>query len=573
MEKGNRMIATCQKFSIKQGLLPLFFSFFLVSGDVWSQPYDMDGDWDEEELSLKQGGPDCPAPTVVKGNHCILEGDATITKTLHLKSGTTLDCRGHKLIASAPGVLDNPGTPANEYQTSVPEVALYALQVDDIDVRQCAFQGFDFDAVVADSKNPAHSWKGPRIRFLKNTFTANYMGVLAVKADDVVVRKNTFTGTGVAVVAIRSSDRIRVRYNTIIMTANLLGRSPIFPGNRTFVNIGVNPALDLRNGFGFPMNPGGTTILPLVVDGALSQFPLEDPPADGLFTDNTITFTGNGAFTCFDMSDASTDARFLENDCSTAGSGSALHGVFMSGAFGNAVTASGAGHCTQKQDRLCSNNFDCNIPGFDPAGGNDTCSGAVVGFLDSRPRGTLIEGNRITGNFLQRGISADEIYDPVIKGNAVTGAPTAIGIFLRSRAVESSTVEENRLLGNNFGIFLSNGGNPTPPPNAPPGTSPFGAVITHNEILSSLTRAIGATGGATPWVFPADLPANYWGRDCTDSGAFRNFDEPDNGGKTDSPTLAITDSSPFGESILEQDPHGFLDLIRPLPLTCAEQGN
>jgi parallel beta-helix repeat protein len=332
--------------------------------------------------------------------------------------------------------------------------------------------------------------------------------------------------------------------------------SPIFPGNRAFINIGVNPALDIRNGFGFPFNPGGTNLVNMVVDGGLSQFPIEDAPQDGRFTDNTISFPGNGGFTCFDMSDASGNTRFQRNECVTVDPGKIFYGVFMTGSFGNAVTASGVGHCSLKPDRICSNNSDCNLLGFDPAGGTDTCRGAVTSSLDSRPTGTLIEDNTIAGSF-QRGISADEIYDPFIRSNAVTGVSTSVGIFLRSRAIERSTVEENRFSGNNFGISLSNGGAPTG----------FGALITHNEVLGNLTRAISASA---TWAFPADLPENDWGLDCSVSGGFRNFNEPDNAGKTDSPNLLITDSNPFGESILIEGRNG-LELLRPLPLTCAEQ--
>ena len=39
---------------------------------------------------------------------------------------------------------------------------------------------------------------------------------------------------------------------------------------------------------------------------------------------------------------------------------------------------------------------------------------------------------------------------------------------------------------------------------------------------------------------------NHWGRTCNDSGGFRDANEPDASGRTDSPTLPITDSHPYG---------------------------
>jgi hypothetical protein len=66
----------------------------------------------------------CPAPTVPQGGQCVMNGDAVITDTIWLASGMKLNCQGHQLTPLAPGILDDPRTAANEFQPSIPELAM-----------------------------------------------------------------------------------------------------------------------------------------------------------------------------------------------------------------------------------------------------------------------------------------------------------------------------------------------------------------------------------------------------------------------------------------------------------------
>ena len=56
----------------------------------------------------------------------------------------------------------------------------------------------------------------------------------------------------------------------------------------------------------------------------------------------------------------------------------------------------------------------------------------------------------------------------------------------------------------------------------------------------------------------APVNDNDGSRDFADSDEFRDFDKPDSDVRTDSPSLLISDSDPFGESIL--------DLVNPIPV-------
>src|SRR5437867_2986566 len=97
--------------------------------------------------------PGCPAPSVSKGGQCVLEGDAVLTDTLHLPSSTKLNCKGHRLVPAAAGVLDDPRTIQNEFQPSQPELAIMVRQAFDTKIQNCRIEGFDFGILLAETKS------------------------------------------------------------------------------------------------------------------------------------------------------------------------------------------------------------------------------------------------------------------------------------------------------------------------------------------------------------------------------------------------------------------------------------
>jgi len=96
--------------------------------------------------------PACPPPSVAQGGSCVLHGDATLSDTMWLTSGTRLNCQGHRLTPMTTGTLDNPRTATNEFQPSRPELALFVRHAYDVTIQNCFISGFDFGVVVAQSK-------------------------------------------------------------------------------------------------------------------------------------------------------------------------------------------------------------------------------------------------------------------------------------------------------------------------------------------------------------------------------------------------------------------------------------
>jgi hypothetical protein len=101
------------------------------------------------------------------------------------------------------------------------------------------------------------------------------------------------------------------------------------------------------------------------------------------------------------------------------------------------------------------------------------------------------------------------------------------------------------------------------------GATNYGSDISLNDLTGNF-RAIGANAA---YSFNTNLmvggKGNFY-RDCLDSDGFRNSNEPDQNGKTDSPIPFITDTAPLSESPVFQDEDGFVHLKDPLPLTCTE---
>jgi len=91
----------------------------------------------------------CPPPSVAQGPQCVLQQDATLTNTMWIPSGETLDCQGHRLTPAAAGVLDDPTTAANEFQPSQPDLAIFVHGASNVIIKNCAISGFDFGIIVA----------------------------------------------------------------------------------------------------------------------------------------------------------------------------------------------------------------------------------------------------------------------------------------------------------------------------------------------------------------------------------------------------------------------------------------
>src|SRR5262245_2181182 len=74
----------------------------------------------------------CPDGTREQGNSCVLDGDLTLTTSLELSAFTTLNCRGRRILPTAP---ESGTTPANV--ASAPAAAIIITAEAGVDIRNC----------------------------------------------------------------------------------------------------------------------------------------------------------------------------------------------------------------------------------------------------------------------------------------------------------------------------------------------------------------------------------------------------------------------------------------------------
>ena len=178
----------------------------------------------------------CPAPTVIRGSQCVLEGDVMLDATLDIDSFTHLNCQGHQILPSS--------TSGTGIVRSAPEVAIflngaYGSKIQNGIIGD-ATQPFDFGIVIAKSKIPPEQENDPEAaalhgnKVLNNEIRTRAAGVQVFYADNTQISGNRFESIGgrsYGIAVEYDSDGTLITDNTLIGSSGTSG-APMrgFPG-------------------------------------------------------------------------------------------------------------------------------------------------------------------------------------------------------------------------------------------------------------------------------------------------------------------------------------------------------
>lgn len=420
----------------------------------------------------------CPTPAVSDGAGCVLAGDVDLATlgTLALESFTSLDCRGHRIFTSMPGI--------DIARRSNPEVGVLLRGTRGVVVKNCVVDGFDFSIFAVDSKLPAGASANPVMlemlanRLVANTITGRYTGITLIAVDNARIEDSTITLTtsgGQGILVLRDSDRNQIRNNDISVQLNTdttgavkLPGPALIAGTQT----GGTGAIYVSQGTGLP------NLLTAVIAGKLHQWGARATPVadDSFGADNVIEGNRITADPLNDIS-VSVSQRIVVRDNQL---GKARIGILFGAATYN-VAADFPGTCTNDVARLCFNGGaaprvctgnnsisctvdtdcgasgtcatnECFIPGVDQASKGD-CAGRTTQQVYWSSDAAIIEGNQLTGPF-STGIQVsgqnvliqrNDIRGPVAPGTDLTA--NGVGIDLRRLALQSGTVTRNTVSG------------------------------------------------------------------------------------------------------------------------------
>jgi hypothetical protein len=496
--------------------------------------------------------PSCPAPTKSQGSQCVLNGDVILDATLDVMSGTHLNCKGHKLSPTTPGV-PSPGTP------SEPEVAILLNEAYGVTVQNCiigdATKPFDFGIVIAKSKIPpdqADDFKAVGLlgnKVLNNGIRTRAAGVQVFEADNTHISGNTVESIGgcsQGIVVQYDSDSNLITDNTLIGSSGTSGGpARAFPGTDDQI---------------FPCFS-----VPIVLSGAVGPFPLvnarvgneliqlRNAPNIGLTGQTELSSDGNviesntimqvgssegkGGHTGIELAHDATDTLIANNIVSGG-----LTGIRGAGGTFSMTTP---GTCTLDSSRYCLSDADCFISGVDttPKG---TCTGVNSMTARRTSRGTKIEYNQLTGIFNDRAIAmAAQIESTIIRNTIDATAP--IGLAISNEMLETGIVQRNVVDGPVTGLRLNSGV-----------ANFFGAIVSLNDFTGYMNAVLVNDGYPLPTFLSADGRGNYWGLSCEAGGFDQTKVSQDNGSP---PQVVVEDDHPYGEPVA-----GTPDEL--LPLTC-----
>jgi hypothetical protein len=492
--------------------------------------------------------PACPAPTRTdKGGKCVLDADVELDSAIDLASFTTLNCKGHVLRPKLVGV----SVPA--YAPSVPEVAILVHDAHGVKIQNCVVRDVDFGVVVAEAKWPESAVNDPaarallRTQVLANELTVRVGGVLVVHADGTQIADNTVTLTtsaGGGIVLLRDADDNLVNGNTVLGSDSPAVASPLVPGDaqRGTSQVGLatfNPPQNLYN---------------LRVGGLLLQFPnrRDAHNEDNVFTGNTVTLLAPGT----GIDSAVRSIRPVIDGNRIVGGN-----LGISGGFPRNADSFYPGTCSDQPTFYCVADADCDtgatcsrtckLDAGQTCTADVDCPGTgpcIVGSYDTIDGGVydgIIENNTFQGPFVStsanpgRAMQLGNQVNLTVRGNTLDGAgSTPRGIWLRVRALETTTITRNIIKGFGVALVLERG----PGANA---ATHFGSSIFLNDFKDNTAR-VGLLPGY-PTSDPAFLTelsvggqGNFWDHTCPDGG----FLVP-----VDSPSSAVRDSHPYGQSV------------------------
>lgn len=488
-------------------------------------------------VGIAGADPACPAPSVMQRGQCVLLADAVLDKTIRVPSETNLNCRGYRLTPAAPGVLDDPRSPANEFQPSQPPLAILLHRSTGIRIQNCVIEGFDFGILVLDTKTPEGLSAGTiahrRNKILSNSIDVRTNAIGLAKADNTLIADNELTYAserGRGVVLEFDSDDNEILRNTVTSTdAASTGQVHQVPGG-PFV---VAQTAIMDNGIHSLM--ADRALRNVVVDGELIQLriadesrnPNPDPATieDSLRTDhnliegNTVVDLGYSASCTLDPGIAcrsNADCPAGKGPCllkqnsgigfnvragHTVVLGNSISGRMERGvSFGGVATtftnpAFYPGSCTADPTRMCVDDTDCNISGLPAVG---TCSGTAPVTFNGNSVQLASEDNVLTGIYGTAALFANNVEGFAYRGNLVqAGTATPAGIQISSTAI-NGTVERNAVNGTASALSLL--GRP--------------ATITYSIRLNDFSGYVDAIRTSNDFNLATTLGGNYWGAPC-----------------------------------------------------------
>lgn len=478
---------------------------------------------------------DCPEPSVPQGQQCVLRGDAVLTDTMWITSGTKLNCKGYRLTPVTAGVLDDPRTTANEFLPSQPELAMFVHRAYDVKIQDCIISGFDFGIIVAQSKTagaPAGTLQTSN-KILGNTIDVRTNAIDVIKSDAVIISDNRLTFAserGRGVVVDFDSDDNQITGNTITSTdAASTGLVRQLPGGPLVTNanfaIWDNEIHCLQS---------DKPLQNFVVSGVLLQVPTSDPPPTdfedsgrsdhNVIAGNDIIDLGVGPSCTLDPDKScrsnadcvgkgpcllkqNSGVGFNNRAADTIVRGNRFSGRMQRGvSFGGATTATTIagwlpGTCSLDPLRICSSNNDCNIAGYDTVS-RGSCIGAESATFNGNSKELIAEDNTFSGVYDTAVLFANNVDHFTFRGNIVSGGPA--GIWIGPNGI-NGLIERNVVAGASAALYLA-----------------FNPTFTQTIRLNDFTDYSVAVRTSNDFTVPTDIAAdkgNYWGLGCPGFGS------------------------------------------------------
>ncbi len=420
------------------------------------------------EAALHRGGSTttCPPPTEQKKDGvCTLSRDVQLATTLRLPSNTRLNCKGHSILPSIPGV---DGVQA-DFRPSTPEVAILLDKSEGVVIQNCTIGApsnrFDFGVVIAgkgDSQGDEDAPAAARNRVLSNVMYVRARGVQAFLAGNNQISDNVieYSGSRAIAVHLHGTSFTKVTDNIVSGLATPLAMYHRgVPGVERQLGCAICGLLSIYPSQAFP-------VINIIVDGQLLQFPNEiDGQSRGnVFEGNRVSSppAAGGIYVAV----RAVDTLVRDNDVTGGVAGIVLAGFPMDTFLLLPGTCSGdpARSCGVTTGTGIADH--CSIPGID-ATPKGTCTvradcGAIGGAaqpngtcrvdgLDGRAVDTRVQGNRVEGQSAT-GISTNNQLNPTIERNLVRAMRVAIEVATRS--LEHGEISRNDLeaaIGFSFG--------------------------------------------------------------------------------------------------------------------------
>jgi len=290
-----------------------------------------------------------------------------------------------------------------------------------------------------------------------------------------------------------------------------------------------------------------------IVNGQLYQFratesihPDDSFPEDVRVAGNTTTFLPSNTTEDGVVASNSTRTIVQGNTIGSEAEGAnvrtAIRAGGLSGPPGVGLPRQYPGHCSEKSERYCLSNFDCNIPEIDESSA-DACLLPPVDAIFWFTQDAVFADNTIFGRF---GTAlATTAQNTLVRGNEVFGmlpsGPTRGPALVHGgkKSLETSVVQRNKISDVVIAVQFSE---------IFQGEGPafFGVEFSLNDITGYTTALTTSNGYSLASELSVEGRGNYWGLPCPpgfDPASIRK----DNGELQP----AVVDSFPFAGPVAE----------------------